>query len=216
MGESMEHPLTKHHTERLTLSRVTIEEKQQFETTQSDYYNSLRHAAEVHRQTRQHMQTYLKAGMLLYNICEELENTVRHLLYESDSIKSGLAYPPSLSLNNCVANFTPNTEDTTVLQSNDLCKIDFGTHIKGNIINSAFTQSFNPQYDKLLEAVKEATDAGIKAAGIDVRLCDIAGAMQEVMNSCEMELNGKTYPIKIVQSLNGGHLLGPYSKHYFT
>lgn len=53
--------------------------------------------------------------------------------------------------------------------------------------------AFNPKYDKLLEAAKDATYTGIKAAGIDVRLCDIGEAIQEVMESYEVELDGKTY-----------------------
>ena len=53
--------------------------------------------------------------------------------------------------------------------------------------------TFNPKYDKLLEAVKDATNTGIKEAGIDVRLCDVGEAIQEVMESYEVELEGKTY-----------------------
>ena len=32
----------------------------------------------------------------------------------------------------------------------------------GHIIDCAFTMTFNPRYDKLLEAVKAATNTGIK------------------------------------------------------
>jgi len=39
---------------------------------------------------------------------------------------------------------------------------------------------FDPTFDPLVEAVKEATETGVKAAGIDVRLCDIGEAVQEV------------------------------------
>ena len=35
----------------------------------------------------------------------------------------------------------------------------------GRIIDSAFTVSFNPKYDQLLAAVKDATNTGIKHAG---------------------------------------------------
>ena len=56
-------------------------------------------------------------------------------------------------------------------------KIDFGTQINGSIIDCAFTVAFNPQFDGLLEAVKAATNEGIKQAGIDVRLCDIGAAI---------------------------------------
>ena len=37
---------------------------------------------------------------------------------------------------------------------------DFGTHIQGHIVDSAFTIAFNPKYDPLLDAVKAATNAG--------------------------------------------------------
>ncbi len=79
------------------------------------------------------------------------------------------------------AHYTPNPGDNTVLGYDDVCKIDFGTHINGRIIDTAFTVAFNPTYDKLLEAVKDATNTGIKAAGIDVRLGEIGGLIQETM-----------------------------------
>ena len=54
-----------------------------------------------------------------------------------------------------------------VQQPNSIAKLrqcvvaaDFGTHINGHIVDSAFTVAFNPKYDPLLEAVKAATNAG--------------------------------------------------------
>lgn len=38
--------------------------------------------------------------------------------------------------------------------------------------------------------------AGVREAGIDVRLCDIGAAVQEVMESYEVELDGKTYQVR--------------------
>lgn len=89
---------------------------------------------------------------------------------------------------------------------------DFGTQINGRIIDSAFTIAFDPKYDPLLTAVREATDMGIRTAGIDVRLCDIGAAVQEVMESHEVELDGKTYQVKCVRNLNG-HSIAPYQIH---
>lgn len=91
------------------------------------------------------------------------------------------------------AHYTPNAGDDTVLQYDDVMKLDFGTHVKGHIIDSAFTVAFNPRYDPLLAAVRAATNAGVREAGIDVRLCDIGEAIQEVMESYEVELGGRTY-----------------------
>jgi methionyl aminopeptidase len=51
--------------------------------------------------------------------------------------------------------------------------------------------------------VKDATNTGIKAAGIDVQLCEIGEQVQETMESYELELDGNVYPVKAIQNLNG-------------
>lgn len=191
--------------------RFTSEEKRALDRMHLDIYNELRHAAEAHRQTRQYMQKWIKPGMTMIEICEELENTARKMIGEK-GLEAGLAFPTGCSRNHCAAHYTPNAGDPTVLMYDDVTKIDFGTHIKGRIIDCAFTLSFNPKYDKLLEAVKDATNTGIREAGIDVRLCDIGAAIQEVMESYEVELDGKTYQVKSIRNLNG-HSISPYRIH---
>ncbi len=53
--------------------------------------------------------------------------------------------------------------------------------LSGRIIDCAFTVAFDPQFDPLLEAVKESTNTGLKMAGIDVQLTEVGEAIQEVM-----------------------------------
>lgn len=65
-----------------------------------------------------------------------------------------------------------------MLKYDDVCKIDFGTQINGRIIDTAFTVAFNPKYDKLLEAVKDATNTGVREAGIDVRLGELGAKIE--------------------------------------
>jgi methionyl aminopeptidase len=120
-----------------------------------------------------------------------------------DGLNAGLAFPTGCSINNCAAHYTPNAGDTTVLKTSDVVKIDYGTHVNGRIIDCAYTFSFDPKFDKLLEAVKESTNAGIREAGIDVRLCDIGKTVEEVMTSFEVEIDGKTHEIKPIRNLNG-------------
>ena len=61
------------------------------------------------------------------------------------------------------------------------------------MIDSAFTIAFEPQFDNLLLAVQDATETGIKTAGIDVRLCDVGEDIQEAMESYEVEINGRNH-----------------------
>lgn len=209
VGQEMEYPLV--GDSRTAINRFTSEEKRALDRLHNDIYNEVRHAAEAHRQTRQHIQKWVKPGMTMIEICEELESVARKLIQE-DGLKAGLAFPTGCSRNHCAAHYTPNAGDTTVLQYDDVTKIDFGTHINGRIIDCAFTLAFDHKYDKLIEAVRDATNTGIKAAGIDVQLCDIGAAIQEVMESYEVELDGKVFQVKSIRNLNG-HSISPYRIH---
>ncbi|XP_029969723.1 methionine aminopeptidase 2-like [Salarias fasciatus] len=209
VGQECEYPTTQDG--RTAAWRTTSEEKRVLDKANEEVWSDFRQAAEAHRQVRQHVRGFLKPGMTMIEICERLEDCSRKLIKE-DGLNAGLAFPTGCSLNHCAAHYTPNAGDTTVLQYDDVCKIDFGTHINGRIIDCAFTVTFNPKYDKLLEAVKDATNTGIKNAGIDVRLCDVGEAIQEVMESYEVELDGKTYQVKPIRNLNG-HSIGQYRIH---
>jgi methionyl aminopeptidase len=193
------------------LWRVNSEEKKASEALSAEDYNDIRKGAEVHRRVRQFAQSNIRPGMRMIDICEMIENGTRTLI-EENGLEAGIAFPTGCSLNHVAAHYTPNTGDETVFGENDICKIDFGTHVKGRIIDSAFTLSFNHLHDPLIAAVRDATNTGIKEAGIDVRLTDVGEAIQEVMESYEVEIDGKIYPVKSIRNLNG-HSIGRYNIH---
>ncbi|KAM0261863.1 hypothetical protein ACHAQJ_002066 [Trichoderma viride] len=197
--------------------RTTNEEKRHLDNLNSDFLTDYREAAEVHRQVRQYAQKVIKPGQSLTEIAETIEDSVRALtghqgLEEGDALKAGMGFPCGLSLNHCAAHYTPNAGNKMVLSQNDVMKVDFGVHVNGKIVDSAFTMAFEPKYDNLLQAVREATNAGVREAGIDARVGEIGGVIQEVMESFEVEIDGTTYPIKSIRNLTG-HTILPYSIH---
>ena len=215
--------------------RTTNEEKRHLDRMNNDYLNEYRQGAEVHRQVRQWAQKNIKPGQTLTEIAEGIEDSVRALtghqgLDEGDNIKGGMGFPTGLSINHCAAHYTPNAGNKMILQEDDVMKVDFGSHINGRIVDSAFTMTFNPVYDNLLAAVKDATNTGIrvsrrfpcqyevailkvmKEAGIDVRVGDIGAAIQEAMESYEVEIKGQMLPVKAIRNLNG-HDIVQYSIH---
>ncbi|KAL2059118.1 hypothetical protein ABVK25_000410 [Lepraria finkii] len=197
--------------------RTTNEEKRHLDRMNNDFLNEYRQGAEVHRQVRQWAQRNIKPGQTLTEIAEGIEDSVRALtghqgLEEGDNIKGGMGFPTGLSINHCAAHYTPNAGNKTVLQQDDVMKVDFGSHINGRIVDSAFTMTFNPIYDNLLAAVKDATNTGIREAGIDVRVGDIGAAIQEAMESYEVEIKGQMLPVKAIRNLNG-HDIVQYSIH---
>lgn len=94
------------------------------------------------------------------DICETIERTNRQLI-EANKLEAGQAFPTGCSLNHVAAHYTPNPGDFKTIEYDDVCKIDFGTHVGGLLVDCAFTVAFNPVYDNLLKAVKAATNTGI-------------------------------------------------------
>ncbi|KAM9754808.1 methionine aminopeptidase 2-like isoform 2-T2 [Menidia menidia] len=208
-GEECEYPPSKDG--RSAAWRVSSEEKRALDRANEEMWSDFRQAAEAHRQVRSYVRSWIQPGMTMIDICERLEDCSRKLIKEN-GLRAGLAFPTGCSINHCAAHYTPNAGDPTVLRHDDVCKIDFGTHINGRIIDCAFTVTFNPKFDRLLEAVRDATNTGIRFAGIDVRLCDVGETIQEVMESYEVEIDGKTYQVKPIRNLNG-HSIGQYRIH---
>ena len=167
----------------------------------------------------------LSSGILLIDMCEQIENMTRKLVVEN-GLQAGIGFPTGCSINHCAAHYTPNPGDKTALKVGDVMKIDFGVQIEGRIIDCAFTivagrddpenDHITTQFDPLVAAVKDATNTGIREAGIDARLGDIGAAIQEVMESYEVEIgsgvDAKTYRVKCCQNLNG-HSISPYQIH---
>lgn len=209
IGQESDYGTTQH------LSKYTVnkEEAKEREKPAPEQYNMLRKAAEVHRRVRHHAQKAIKPGQRMIDIAEMIERGTRSLLKCDSNMEAGIAFPTGLSLNNCAAHWTPNPGDETVLKKEDILKIDIGVHVKGHIIDSAFTLTFdNPTLEPLRDAVRAATETGVREAGIDVRLGELGGLIQETMESHEVTIKGKTHQVKSIRNLNG-HTIGLYHIH---
>ncbi|KAL8979659.1 MAG: hypothetical protein Q9177_006083, partial [Variospora cf. flavescens] len=198
------------------LRRTTAEELRHLSTVENmddDFLHDYRQAAEVHRQVRQHVQTIAKPGVSMSHLAQEIEDGVRALvdhqgIETGDALKAGMGFPTGLCLNNIAAHWTPNPgAKEVILQHDDVLSVDFGVHVNGRIVDSAFTIASTPVYDNLLSAVKAATNTGLKEAGPDARISHISSAIQEVMESHEITLNQRTIPVKAIRNITGHDIL---------
>jgi len=148
--------------------RTSSAEMRQKDQLMEGAIQDLRKAAECHRQVRKWAQSYIRPGMKLFDICNKLEDLNRYLVKEN-GLDAGIAFPTGCSLNHVAAHFSPNPGDEHMeIGYDDVCKIDFGTHVNGRIIDCAFTVAFSPVYDNLLMAAKEATNTGIKEVRMNI------------------------------------------------
>lgn len=166
LGEIQQYESVVENTARTTAEEARIQSRRHLQD--DSFLNDYRKAAEVHRQVRKWSQDNVRPGQTLTEVALGIEDGVRALLdndglERGSGLRSGFGFPTGLALNNCVAHYTPNPgQKDIVLKSSDVMKVDFGVHINGWIVDSAFTMSFDPTYDNLLAAVKDATNTGIK------------------------------------------------------
>jgi methionyl aminopeptidase len=177
----------------------------------NSHIQNLRKAAEVHKIARKYLQEQLKPGMKYTQICEIVENKVKELL--GNKFEEGMGFPVGISVNNICAHDSANPNDSRIITENDIIKIDFGTHVNGRIVDSAFTVAFKEYFNPLIDSVKDATMEAIKLSGPDALMNDVSARIKEVIESYEMtDLNGKVHPIKAVSTL-GGHTIGQHIIH---
>lgn len=206
IGEIMPHPGAN------GVERMTKAELKQKEISEHVKYDDIRRAAEAHRQTRKFVQDFVKPGMTTLEVVQALEAKSLEMV-NAKGLESGFAFPTGISINHCAAHYTPNYgEAPVVLKHDDVIKIDFGVHVGGRLVDSAFTVAFDDRFDNLVQATRDGTNVGLKNAGIDARFSDIGAAIEEAIRSYELELNGKTYEIKPIENLNG-HTVDLYRVH---
>ena len=168
--------------------------------------NSLIKGGLIHHEVRKELQKILKPGIKTSEIAETIEFHTKRLT-NNKGLNNGIGFPASLAVTHCAAHYHPSEKSDLVVSYNDNIKIDFGVIVNGWIVDSAFSIYFDPKYDKLHEAVKDCTYTGIKNAGIDVRIKEWGKNNQEVMESYEIELDGKVEPIKAIRNLGGHNIL---------
>ena len=174
----------------------------------------MKKGGEIHYEINKYIKNIIKPNMKLFDLANIIENRIKDLTnYDSKNpIQSGIAFPTGLSVNNCVAHWTPKMGCNKLLLENDVIKIDYGIHFDGSIIDSAFTYCFNNKYESLLEASKTSTEIAIKMARPDQLLNEIGKEIEENMSSYEIELDNKIYKIKPVRSLCG-HKINKFQIH---
>jgi methionyl aminopeptidase len=170
-------------------------------------------ASSIHKQIRRDLKDYIKETMYLKDICSFIENKIR--MYSSNQLNDGIAFPTGLCLNHMAAHWTPLQNSTEQFRPDDILKIDFGVHINGIIIDSAFTIKGKPvdtRYDSVIDASKDAVYSIIKHIGVGTRVNELGQICEEVVNSYETELNGIFTPVKTLKQLYG-HSIEPWKIH---
>jgi methionyl aminopeptidase len=172
-----------------------------------------RKAAIVHKQVRKEAMQKIKPGAKVLDICNYIESRATELLGKNN-LQAGIAFPVGFSFNNIAAHDSAIPNDNRVIKKGDMVKVDIGTHVNGEIIDSAFTISYaNEEYNTLLKASREAVWGAIKMAGVDVLLEDLTQEITDIVSSYEIiKKDGTSISVNPCIGL-AGHNIKSYTIH---
>ncbi len=95
-----------------------------------------RQSGKILRETREEMRSLVKEGMLLIDICEKVEGTIRS--------KGGKpAFPCNVSINEVAAHYTSPPGDKSTIPEGSTVKVDLGVQVDGYVTDTAFTVPFS-------------------------------------------------------------------------
>jgi methionyl aminopeptidase len=172
-------------------------------------------SANIHKNVGNYIRNIIKPGISINNIATIIENKINEEInYDKNNpLDRGIGFPVGLSINNCVAHYTPNYNDKDIiLKDSDIIKIDYGVHIKGTIIDSAFTLNFDNKYDEFINISRNLTNYAVSLCGPDVILGELGGDIEEYIKSKEVTIDNNTYQLKIMGDL-AGHMIKQYEIH---
>jgi len=180
-----------------------------YNKSKSEIYENFKEAGVIHNNVRicilQKLQNEKSVDIKLLDLVKFIENKIIEL-------KGNIGFPVGLSINNCCCHWTPNYNDTKILNKDDLIKIDYGVHIDGCIVDSAFSFSYNNKFNELINISKKATNIGIKNSGPDAILGEIGKEMQDYIESKEIYIDNKLVKLNTIKSITG-HKISPYRIH---
>lgn len=165
----------------------------------SEELAKFRLSGKILRETREEMRSYVKENMLLIDICEKVEGTIRS--------KGGKpAFPTNVSINEVAAHYTATPGDTSRIPEGSTVKVDLGVQIDGYVTDTAFTVSFNPEGKSMTTTAELALKTAIE---------NIHGEMTLDRIGSLIETTIRNRGFKPISNLTG-HSVGRYLIHAGT
>ncbi|CAA6661832.1 unnamed protein product [Spirodela intermedia] len=131
------------------MSDDEVQEEKELDLSSPDVVTKYKSAAEIVNKALQLVISECKPKAKIVDLCEKGDSFIREQagnMYKNvkeknvkKKIERGVAFPTCISVNNTVCHFSPLGSDESVLEENDVVKIDMGCHIDGFIAVVAHT-----------------------------------------------------------------------------
>lgn len=165
-------------------------QERELDLTSPDVVTKYKTAAEILNKALQLVVSECKPKVKVVDLCEKGDAFIREQtgnVYKNvkKKIERGVAFPTCVSVNNTVCHFSPLASDETVLEENDIVKIDMGCHIDGFIAVVAHTYVIQDgpvigRAADVLAAASTAADVALRLVRPGKKNKDVTEAIQKV------------------------------------
>lgn len=133
-------------------------------------------AGEIASAARKMSKNFITPGKSILEIAEKIEKFI---------LDSGaeMAFPVNISSNSTAAHYTPSKDDRTIINENDVVKIDIGVHVDGYIGDTAYTIVFNEKHQNLCDASRLALEAALELCTPGRQLSEISSAIESTIKN---------------------------------
>ncbi|HWQ17974.1 MAG TPA: type II methionyl aminopeptidase [Sulfolobales archaeon] len=159
-------------------------------------FEKYREAGKIAKRVKEEAQKLVSSGRPVVETAVKIEEIIRSLGGEP-------AFPVNISIGSVAAHYTPTYSDKSLFPERGLVKIDFGVHIDGYIVDTAFTVDLGGDYKIIMDAAREALEKALSRVLPGVSFRDVGRVVEET---------AKRYSLKPVRNLSG-HRIDRYKIH---
>ena len=159
-------------------------------------FEKYREAGRIAKRVKEEAQKLVSSGRPVLETAVKIEEIIRSLGGEP-------AFPVNISIGSIAAHYTPTYSDKSLFPERGLVKIDFGVHIDGYIVDTAFTVDLGGDYKIIMDAAREALEKALSRVLPGVSFRDVGRVVEET---------AKRYSLKPVRNLSG-HRIDRYKIH---
>jgi methionyl aminopeptidase len=137
------------------------------------------------------LENYKKAFSVSQEVikfAKKLLNEERKVLNLAEKIEEKMAelgakpaFPVNICINEIAAHYTPDLNDTSLIQEGDLVKVDIGIHLNGYICDRAFTVCMGEKKHPLIETAEHALNEALKLIKPGIKVFEISNKIEDII-----------------------------------
>ncbi|GJM88326.1 hypothetical protein PR202_ga04376 [Eleusine coracana subsp. coracana] len=180
------------------MSDDEVREEKELDLSSNDVVTKYKAAAEILNNALKLVVSECKPKAKIVDLCEKGDSFIRDQtanVYKNAKrkIEKGIAFPTCVSVNNTVCHFSPLATDDSVLEENDMVKIDMGCHIDGFIAVVAHTHVIangpvTGRAADVLAAANTAAEVAMRLVRPGKKNKDVTEAIQKVASAYDCKI----------------------------